>query len=49
MIDEFKAKFTELAEKKRAELEGALDRGQVHDPVSIGISIAISVAMPWTA
>lgn len=45
MIQEFKSKYQELAEKKRAELEGALDRREVADPVSIGISIAISVAL----
>lgn len=45
MIAELKALYQETAAKKRAELDAALERGEVGDPVSIGISIAISVAL----
>lgn len=47
MIEEYKAKYQELAAKKRAELEGALEAGKVHDPFSSAflISLAISAAV----
>lgn len=42
MLKHFKLKYRELAAKKRAELEAALDRREVHDPIT-AIVAAISI------
>ncbi len=55
MLEEYKLKFEELAAKKRKELEDALDRGDVADPITatlftiatlkaVAVSVAVSVA-----
>lgn len=59
MFEELKAKYQELAAKKRAELESALEREEVADPIftpaffiSLGVSAALSAGgrsrMTWT-
>jgi hypothetical protein len=42
MLEQFKLKYRELEAKKRTELEAALDRREVHDPISLIVG-AISI------
>ena len=42
MLVELKTKYQEWADKKRAQLEAALERNEVADPISILISIGVS-------
>lgn len=50
MLEQVKIKYQELAAKKRAELEAALERGQIADPITtILISGLISTAITGVA
>lgn len=49
MLEQYRKKYQELAAKKRSELESALEKGEVHDPISAIFTIATLKAIAISA